>query len=85
MVLCVTQEVGKEYLEPLMLGCTGETGDDGGLKPGISLREIEKRLLEVTLNATDGNRTRAAEMLGVSIRTIRNKIRDYGLPKRSYA
>jgi DNA-binding NtrC family response regulator len=85
MALCVTPEVGKEYLEPLMRDCAEEHADDSGLKPGISLRELEKRLLEVTLNATDGNRTRAAEMLGISIRTIRNKIRDYGLPKRSYA
>jgi DNA-binding NtrC family response regulator len=85
MALCVTPEVGKEFLEPLVGGCAEDHKDDSELKPGISLREIEKRLLEVTLTATDGNRTRAAEMLGISIRTIRNKIRDYGLPKRSYA
>ena len=34
---------------------------------------------------TGGNRTRAAEMLGVSLRTIRNKIREFGLPPRRYA
>jgi DNA-binding protein Fis len=37
------------------------------------------------LKATAGNRTRAAELLGVSLRTIRNKIRDYGLPPRRFA
>jgi DNA-binding protein Fis len=37
------------------------------------------------LRATSGNRTRAAELLGVSLRTIRNKIRDYGLPPRRFA
>jgi DNA-binding protein Fis len=46
---------------------------------------MEKRLLEVTLDATGGNRSRAAVMLGVSLRTVRNKIREYGLPsRRSY-
>jgi DNA-binding NtrC family response regulator len=56
------------------------------LRAGVSLAIAEKRLLEVTLEATAGNRSRAAEMLGVSLRTVRNKIRDYGLPpKRSYA
>jgi DNA-binding NtrC family response regulator len=52
---------------------------------GTSLREVERHLLEKTLEATQGNRTRAAEMLGVSLRTIRNRIREYGLPPRSFA
>jgi transcriptional regulator with PAS, ATPase and Fis domain len=53
--------------------------------PGNSLREVERSLLERTLEATDGNRTHAAEMLGVSLRTIRNRIREYGLPPRRFA
>ncbi|MBI1749392.1 MAG: sigma-54-dependent Fis family transcriptional regulator [Acidobacteria bacterium] len=56
-----------------------------GLEPGRSLRDVEQQLLEITLQATNGNRTRAAEMLGVSLRTIRNKIREYGLPPRGAA
>ena len=52
------------------------------LKPGLSLRELEKSLLEITLNATAGNRTHAAELLGVSLRTVRNKIREHGLAGR---
>jgi DNA-binding protein Fis len=55
------------------------------LRPGLSLSEMERRLVQMTLDATGGNRTRAAEMLGVSLRTVRNKIRAYGLPPRSYA
>jgi DNA-binding NtrC family response regulator len=54
------------------------------LRPGTSMRELERHLLETTLNVTGGNRTRAAEILGVSLRTIRNKIREYGLPPRRY-
>ena len=52
------------------------------LAAGLTLREVEKQLLERTLEATQGNRTRAAAMLGVSLRTVRNKIREYGLPPR---
>ena len=37
--------------------------------------------LEKTLALTDGNRTHAAEMLGISLRTMRNKIREYGFPQ----
>ena len=55
------------------------------LEAGITLREMERQLLARTLEATGGNRTRAAGILGVSIRTIRNKIREYGLPPREVA
>jgi len=50
------------------------------LRPGVSLENMERKLLEMTLEATGGNRSRTAEMLGVSLRTVRNKIRSYGLP-----
>jgi two-component system response regulator AtoC len=86
-------EIGVEVLEPSELNppqldaiaaIPMPAGD--GLRPGVSLECMEKRLLEMTLDATGGNRSRAAEMLGVSLRTVRNKIREYGLPpRRSYA
>ena len=44
---------------------------------------MERRLVEMTLEATGGNRSRAAELLGVSLRTVRNKVRSYGLPSWS--
>jgi len=52
---------------------------------GTPIREMERKHLESTLALTDGNRTHAAEMLGISLRTLRNKIREYGLPPRRYA
>jgi DNA-binding NtrC family response regulator len=52
---------------------------------GTPIRQMEKQHLENTLALTDGNRTHAAEMLGISLRTLRNKIREYGLPPRRYA
>ncbi len=55
------------------------------LMPGMPMRSLERQLLEKTLLETGGNRTHAAEMLGLSVRTIRNKIREYGLPPRRYA
>ena len=56
------------------------------LRPGVSLGEMERKLVEITLEATGGNRSRAAELLGVSLRTVRNKVRSYGLPScGSYA
>lgn len=44
---------------------------------GGSFRAMEKQLILETLDKVGGNRMKAAEILGVSVRTIRNKLRDY--------
>ena len=46
-------------------------------KPGLTVAEAEKRLIMKTLDYTHQNRTQAAQLLGISIRTLRNKLRDY--------
>ncbi|MGA8940611.1 MAG: sigma-54 dependent transcriptional regulator [Acidobacteriaceae bacterium] len=52
---------------------------------GTPIRQLERLHVENTLALTDGNRTHAAEMLGISLRTLRNRIREYGLPPRRTA
>ena len=54
-------------------------------KEPLSMDQVERTHLERTLELVGGNRTRAAEMLGISVRTMRNKIRQYDLPPRRYA
>jgi DNA-binding NtrC family response regulator len=44
---------------------------------GATVGEIERELVLQTLIRCDGNRTRAARVLGLSVRTLRNKIRIY--------
>ena len=44
---------------------------------GCSLKQVERQLLLRTLSHHNGNRTRAAKLLGVSVRTLRNKIHEY--------
>lgn len=46
---------------------------------GLSLEEAERQLLEITLQITGGNQTRAARIMGVSRPTIIRKMRRYGL------
>ena len=60
-------------------GLAAQETKPAAFKAGLTLQEAEKQLLQKTLEATGGNRTRAAELMGVSLRTIRNKIREYGL------
>jgi len=44
---------------------------------GYTVREMEKELIFRTLEDVNENRTHAAELLGISIRTLRNKLREY--------
>ncbi len=94
VVLATGTEIGVESLEGgslrLMTGAAsapplsqGAPKSEDCLRPGLSLEAMERRLLEMTLASTRGNRSRAADLLGVSLRTVRNKIRSYGLPSWS--
>ena len=44
----------------------------------MTLWEMEKGLINSTLGKVDGNRTQAAKILGISVRTLRNKLKEYG-------
>jgi len=45
----------------------------------MSLRNLERQAVEEALRRWEGNRTRAAEELGITRRTLINKIREYGI------
>jgi two-component system response regulator FlrC len=49
----------------------------GGSLAGLTVREMERRLIVDTLKRTKNNRTQAARLLGISIRTLRNKLAEY--------
>ena len=44
---------------------------------GLTLEEVECELVLGTLRYYGGNRTRSARVLGISVRTLRNKINEY--------
>ncbi|MBI1389403.1 MAG: response regulator [bacterium] len=47
------------------------------IEVGVTVAEMERQLIFKTLEHTQYNRTRAAEILGISIRTLRNKLNEY--------
>lgn len=55
----------------------------GSAEDLVSLGELEKRHILHTLDKCGGNRTHAARKLGISIRTLRNKLNEYGLGSKS--
>jgi DNA-binding NtrC family response regulator len=77
---------GDEITAALLRGAPGAGLEAARLSApaaGTTLEELERQLLVRTLAATGGNRSQAAVLLGISLRTVRNKIRTYGLPPRS--
>ena len=72
---------GKQ-IEPgdLLLGDAEPVDADAAaleIRAGLSVREVEKKLIVTTLKQVNDNRTQAAELLGISIRTLRNKLKEY--------
>jgi two-component system response regulator FlrC len=56
---------------------TSESTETPVLQAGHSVSEMERKLILATLDQTSGNRTHAAKLLGISLRTLRNKLREY--------
>jgi DNA-binding NtrC family response regulator len=56
---------------------TGGKGPEEISWSSLSLRDMEEKMIFRALEETNGNRTHAAKMLGISIRTLRNKLNEY--------
>ncbi|MBW2593829.1 MAG: helix-turn-helix domain-containing protein, partial [Deltaproteobacteria bacterium] len=79
--LCKRQTVGREDLllehEPLHLNYSLPYIE---IPPGgVSLKEVEKSLIEQALSMAHGNRTRAAELLKISRNTLRYRMEKYSI------
>lgn len=89
------REIGNIIERAVVLNNTGELTPDeiylvnrlagsegaGDLPPDriMTLQELEKKLIIETLQKLNNNRTKTAEALGISIRTLRNKLQEYKL------
>ncbi len=54
-----------------------------GLTAGTTVEEAERQLIELTLEHTSGNKTRAAELLGISLKTLHNKLNRLNLRQKA--
>jgi DNA-binding NtrC family response regulator len=55
------------------------------LPVGTTVSDAEKALVQLTLQHTKNNKTRAAEILGISLKTLFNKLKEYGAAEPSDA
>jgi DNA-binding NtrC family response regulator len=51
--------------------------DAQSLRAGMSIRDVEKTLIEKTLEHFDGNKKLTAEALGISLKTLYNRLCEY--------
>jgi DNA-binding NtrC family response regulator len=70
-----------EILEPehfLLQGARQKRDDSRSMGAGTTVAEMERQLILDTLDHCSQNRTQAAKLLGISVRTLRNKLKEYG-------
>ena len=79
VVLCRGERISVRDLPPSVRG--GGPANDGKLFQGkdLTVKEAEKQLIVRALKETDGNRTRAAQKIGMSRRTFHRKLHEYHL------
>ncbi|MBI5116490.1 sigma-54-dependent Fis family transcriptional regulator [Candidatus Poribacteria bacterium] len=77
VVMCNERIIGRQYF-PLFSGSNEEAhSPEMPPIPGSSLEDIEKFAIQKTLEAVGGNRTRAAEVLKISLRKIQYKLKEF--------
>ncbi|MBP5161621.1 MAG: sigma-54-dependent Fis family transcriptional regulator, partial [Spirochaetales bacterium] len=62
-----------------VLGHVKKPAEESVITEGMSLKEIEKQSIERALRRWEGNRTKAANELGITRRTLITKIEEYDL------
>jgi DNA-binding NtrC family response regulator len=71
------QRAGAESGDPASIPMLPEKRTDAVTSNSLSVREMEEQLIFKTLQQVNDNRTQAAKRLGISVRTLRNKLKSY--------
>ncbi|HEY7700016.1 MAG TPA: sigma-54 dependent transcriptional regulator, partial [Vicinamibacteria bacterium] len=79
VIMAKGSRIRKEDLPPALLSPQARPRPDAGVEfpVGTTVDEAEKSLILKTLDATGQNKTRAAEILGISLKTLHNKLKKY--------
>jgi DNA-binding NtrC family response regulator len=78
IILSQGEFIETEHLPPDVSGKRPPRVRQDGLAPGMRVDEVERRLIELTLAHTRNNKTRAAEILGITTKTLQNKLKRFG-------
>jgi DNA-binding NtrC family response regulator len=74
------QHLPRDFGAPAGIRTAPQTPDVDSVRlpVGTTVGEAEKALVLLTLQHTKNNKTRAAEILGISLKTLFNKLKEYG-------
>ncbi|MBB5020719.1 sigma-54-dependent transcriptional regulator [Desulfurispira natronophila] len=72
-------DIPSEYREQTYIDTTSIEPEHIDISVGMTMEEIEKEAIVNTLNKVQGNRTQAARMLGIGLRTLQRKIKQFEL------
>ncbi|WP_029910064.1 sigma-54-dependent transcriptional regulator [Pelobacter seleniigenes] len=80
VILCLEEKIALQHLPQQVRQAFAETTERPfAIRPGLTLKDMEKELILSTLRQTGENRTKAAEILGITRQTLQNKLKEYGL------
>jgi DNA-binding NtrC family response regulator len=74
VILSTGEFIEPKHLPPLASTAAAASAPAISLEPGVTVEEAERRLILLTLEHTRDNKTRAAEILGISLKTLHNKL-----------
>ena len=74
VILSTGEFIEPKHLPPLASPAAAASAPAISLEPGVTVEEAERRLILLTLEHTRDNKTRAAEILGISLKTLHNKL-----------
>ena len=79
VLLCQGEYISAEDLPHAVQGAEGEELPRVAVPSGMTLKEVAREVIVQTLEETEGNRTQTARILGISRKTLQNKLKEYGI------
>ena len=79
VIICSGEAIERHHLAPYPLDqrARARAEDTITLPVGTPIEEVERQMIMSTLKKTENNKTRAAELLQISLKTLHNKLRGY--------
>ena len=82
VIICESPVIETKHLPPgfgqVAFHPSADDADSIRVGVGTTVGEAERLLIVKTLESTNNNKTRAAEVLGISLKTLHNKLKEYG-------
>ncbi len=72
------EEISASDIDSRIRLTSSVANDAGRITPGLTIREVERELIVRTLEHFQGNKRQAAKALGISLKTLYNRLNEYG-------